>query len=48
MLMFFTRASGLSMILNDETIEFNHKKTIFLLCNEHASRYTVANELDKA
>jgi len=34
--------------MNDETVDLNSKRTLFLLCNEHASRYTVSNEIEKA
>jgi len=34
--------------MNDDSVDMNSKKTLFLLCNEHASRYTVSNELEKA
>lgn len=35
-------------MLAEESMDYNFKKTFFLLCNESASRFTVSGELQQA
>ena len=35
-------------MLGEENNDFNNRKAFFLLINEHASRFIVSGELDKA
>lgn len=36
------------MMLADDSMNMNVKKSFFLLCNEHATRLTVSGEFEKA
>lgn len=45
---FFSLRGGISVIQSDESLDFNSLKAIFMICNEHAARYTVLNDLEKA
>jgi hypothetical protein len=35
-------------MLGEDSLDLNLKKQFFLLCNEHASRFTVSGEVEKA
>lgn len=48
MLRYFNKPNSVSLIQSDESMDLNTKKNLFLLCNEHASRFTVSGELDRA
>ena len=48
MLHFFTGQRGINLLQQDESLDFSAKKAMFVLCNEHAARFTVSNELEKA
>lgn len=46
--MYFAKNNSLNMIQNDDAVDLNTIRTLFLLCNDYASRFTVSNDLDKA
>lgn len=42
------RGGGVSVIQGEESLDFNQLKALFMICNEHAARLTVLNDLEKA
>jgi hypothetical protein len=48
LLYFFKKQRGVQILLQDEALDAAAKRNIFLFSNEHAARFTVANDLEKA
>jgi hypothetical protein len=45
---FFGHRNGSTAIQNDDSLDYTSLKAIFMICNEHAARLTVLNDLEKA